>query len=592
MRRFLLSSVIGMLLALTFILSVSAQSSGQLTVLDRNGKMVTTVTDGNAVRLVIEVTNVRQQLTPISFYLGTETEAIGTCQIPAGEKSCTTAPIVALGWYWNERGQIAPERDIFATMLQRDIAVAAINVRPRPVVLVHGFNSDYTSWSNYLGPAGYLTRIGLPGYAVGDGQVAGVMDTGNLLKPKARTNTIVQNGAILAEYIANVKAETGAEQVDLVVHSMGGFISRWYINSLMGERDVAQLIMLGTPHGGSDCALLASGIGWYEPAAFEIRSNYMLNVFNPQVQNRRGIPFYEFAGTAIQRRILSPCSSAPNDLVVSLESASAIPTVLTEVTYLHFDENTSEELFTEHVAPLLRKSPRAFAIPDVASTEPFTVTEPAPIQFSQIFTGFVRAGAGNDHIIDIDGNVAVASFGLYDPSRTLTVTVRGANGNVITLDPDTNGLTIVDDPASLLYLGYGFENPKPGPWRVTVQTSAKTPPLGVDYAIMVQYVGGASIDAQLSSHIPAIGERVDMTATLTLGDVPISMDETTVVIHTPDGGSELIPVADLAENGGIVASYLPEEAGVYGIDVNTRSFLPDGSVVQRSAFLAFEVVDR
>jgi len=50
--------------------------------------------------------------------------------------------------------------------------------------------------------------------------------------------------------------------------------------------------------------------------------------------------------------------------------------------------------------------------------------------------------------LNID-QVAVASFALYDPTRSLTVTVRGASGNVIALDAARNGLIEVDDPATL-----------------------------------------------------------------------------------------------------------------------------------------------
>lgn len=572
------------------MLSVSAQSTGQLLVLDRAGNSVMTLTDGNQIRLSLQLADAVQSATPIFFYIDTDTQSIGECQIPVDGKGCTTAPFSALGWYWDDDGQIAPVRTLYATTLRRNIAVATINVQPRPVVMVHGFGSDFTAWSEYQGPSGYLARIGLPGFAVGDGQVEGVMRTGNLLKPTAKTNTIAQNATILAQYIANVKVETGAEQIDLLVHSMGGFISRKYIASVMGERDVAQLIMLGTPHAGSDCVLLASGIGWYEPAAFEIRSNYMINVFNPQTRERRGIPFYEFAGTRIQRRILSPCSQTPNDLVVSLESAAAIPTILQQVPFLHTDLKTEEVVFTDYIAPLLRKSPSAFASQEESSIVAQALPEPAPIQFSQIFTGFVRSGAGNEHIIHIDNSVAVASFGIFDPSRSLTVTVRGASGNLIVLEPEKHGLTVIDDPDSLLYLGYGFENPKAGPWRVTVQTTAKTPPLGTAYGIIVQYVGGASIVAHLNSHVPSVAANVKMTATLELGDEPLPVETARVLLHLPDGDTQEIPFR--VGDTGIEATFLPEVAGIYGIDVDMRSTMPDGSVVQRSTYLAFEAFER
>ena len=503
MIRVLASGVLAVVLVCVLLRTTAGQTTPQLRLLNQAGEAVTRLTDGDHVRLVVEALDAVQETTTISFYLDGGEQPIGVCQVPTGQRACLTGPIGTLGWYWDDQGQIVPERTIYATA-QRFVAGTKVGVRPRPVVMVHGFGSNYSAWSDYLGPAGYLARIGLPGYAVGDGQAAGAMRTGDLLRPKATTNTIAQNAAVLAEYIAQVKEETGAEQVDLVAHSMGGLIARYYIDRLMEQPDVAQLIMLGTPNGGSDCALLLGAINLYEPAALELRSDYVRSVFNAQITERSGVPFYMFAGTPVLPQLLSPCSLTPNDLVVSLESASAIPSVLAEVPILHIELNSSEELFDEYVAPLLRKTADAFAA-RAAETSPASASDTAPVQFSRVFTGMVQREAGSEHVIQIDSNVAVASFGLYDPSRSVTVTVHGASGNVIALDAAKNGLTVIDDPASLLYLGYGFQNPRPGPWRVTVQATTRTPPTGVEYAIVAHYVGGATIAAALSSHVPGVG---------------------------------------------------------------------------------------
>jgi pimeloyl-ACP methyl ester carboxylesterase len=41
------------------------------------------------------------------------------------------------------------------------------------------------------------------------------------------------------------------KQLDIVAHSMGGLVSRWFIERESGHRVVRRLIMLGTPNGGS-----------------------------------------------------------------------------------------------------------------------------------------------------------------------------------------------------------------------------------------------------------------------------------------------------------------------------------------------------
>ncbi len=592
MARILMAVVLGAALFALLIGSASAQAEPRLTVLDRAGDPTQSLTDGDVVRLAVELPEAVAEPTIISFYLDRNTLHLADCEVPIGQRGCATAPIDAFGWYWGHGGQVAPQRRVYAIEYELSgwvpIAAQNVAVAPRPVVLVHGFGANASSWDKYLGPSGYLALAGLPGYAVGDGQVAGALQTGNLLRPSATTHTIAQNAAVLREYIANVKAETGAERVDLIGHSMGGLISRYYIDSLMGERDVAQLIMLGTPNAGSDCALLAGSLALYLPAVLEIRSSYVQHVFNPQVTEQHGVPFYMFAGTPIRQPVLSPCTPAPHDLVVSLESAAAIPAKLVEVPILHIEQNTSEELFVDFVAPLLRQPADDFAAASEEAAPP-AQAESAPVQFSRIYTGAVTAGEGNEHTIHIDADVAVASFGLYDLSRTLTVTVRGASGNVIALSPEANGLTVVDDPASLIYLGYGFENPRPGPWRVTVRAGERTPPLGAEYAIIVHYVGGAAIEAELSSYLPGVGEEVGLTAALSLGDEALAVDSARAVVRRPDGRDQSVPVA--TAGAGVRASWQPEQPGVYGIDVTLSSVLPDGAVVERSAYLALEAFE-
>lgn len=592
MTRVFASCLLGLMLVLLLIFTASAQVLYRVSIINRAGDAITTLADGDLVQLSIELSQGVQEPATISFYLDRETHHLADCQIPAGERRCITAPVSTLGWYWNEDQEVEPVRNVYAINYVetgwQHVASQEIVVHSRPVVLVHGFGSSAIAWEDYLGPSGYLALMGLRGYAVGDGQVTGTMYTGRLLNPPLKTNTIAGNAAALGEYIANIKAKTGAEQVDLIAHSMGGLISRYYIDRLMEQRDVAQLIMLGTPNGGSDCALLIGSLGMYQPAGLELRSSYIRNVFNPQITETRDVPFHLFAGTPIRHGLLSPCSAIPNDMVVSLDSAAAFPAELVEVPVLHTELTNSEELFINYVALLLRRSGSEF-VSTADQAVQRSETEENAIQFSQVYTGMVTNAQGNIHTIHIDNDVAVASFGLYDPSRTLTVTVRGASGNVITLTPEAHGLTVVNDPATLFYLGYGFANPNPGPWQVTVHPTHRTPPLGTQYALMANYMGGASIEASLSNHLPGVAEEVELTATLRLGDDTLPITIARVVLLDPDGYAEAIPL--VVSDTGIEASLQPEQAGIYGLDVSLRSQLPDGAVVERSAYLAFEAFD-
>jgi len=54
--------------------------------------------------------------------------------------------------------------------------------------------------------------------------------------------------------VEKVKEKTGEDKVDIVAHSMGGLVSRYYIQELGGADSVNMLIIVGTPNSGIDSA--------------------------------------------------------------------------------------------------------------------------------------------------------------------------------------------------------------------------------------------------------------------------------------------------------------------------------------------------
>ena len=584
MRRTLLT-----LTVLLSLLSVSGfnpfQQSNTLSILNRAGQPTAQITDGDTLKLQITLSQSVTQQENITFTLGDPSAPVTACVIPSGNTTCTTEAFSALGWHWSANGVAQNTRVVQAFKANGELIASSnqITVAPRPVVMVHGFISYWETWKPYLSETGFLAPLGISGFAVGDGQVPGKLNTGDMLKPTERTNTIGQNAEILSQYIAGVKQKTGAEMVDLVVHSMGGMISRYYIDRVMQGRDVAQLIMLGSPMGGSDCAVLPAALGFYLPASIEIRESYMRGVFNQQITHRHGIEFYDLGGTAINEAFKSPCTAVPNDTVVGFASINAITLQSSQLAVIHSDLTLSDKAFQDFVKPLLQRTTDTFlSQPDPALP---SQTE-SPLDFTRVYTGHVDSGGSTDITINIEPGLIVASFALYDATRSITTIVRGASGNVIELNPETNGFIQIDDPSSLFYLGYGFQNPKPGPWQITVQSTESTPASGTDFAITVYFVGGAKLEATSNTLVPQIKEKVELHANLTLNGQPLEIKEASAVIKDSDGKTETL---NFPAGQNIFTTWTPNKAGTYAVDIIVTGIAPDGSPVERTDFLAIEV---
>ena len=63
---------------------------------------------------------------------------------------------------------------------------------------------------------------------------------------------VAENARLLGQRLAAVGLGAGhGKHLDLVAHSMGGLVSRWFIECGDGKQVVRRLVMLGTPNGGS-----------------------------------------------------------------------------------------------------------------------------------------------------------------------------------------------------------------------------------------------------------------------------------------------------------------------------------------------------
>ncbi|MCF3103886.1 alpha/beta fold hydrolase [Streptomyces roseoverticillatus] len=61
---------------------------------------------------------------------------------------------------------------------------------------------------------------------------------------------------LLGRHVEDICARTGQQRVDVVGHSLGGLIARYYVQRMGGDARVRLLVTLGTPHSGTRAASL------------------------------------------------------------------------------------------------------------------------------------------------------------------------------------------------------------------------------------------------------------------------------------------------------------------------------------------------
>jgi hypothetical protein len=62
---------------------------------------------------------------------------------------------------------------------------------------------------------------------------------------------------LLGRHVEELCERTGRPRIDIVGHSLGGLIARYYVQRLGGDARIRTLVTLGTPHGGTRVAPLA-----------------------------------------------------------------------------------------------------------------------------------------------------------------------------------------------------------------------------------------------------------------------------------------------------------------------------------------------
>ncbi|MFF5537574.1 esterase/lipase family protein [Streptomyces cinerochromogenes] len=161
----------------------------------------------------------KRALRPLAALLLTAAVAV----VPAATASASDSAAPSSGW--------------------NDYSCKPSAAHPRPVVLVHGTLGN--SVDNWLGLAPYLTSRGYCVYSLDYGQLPGVPLFHGL-------GPIDKSAGQLSAFVDKVLAATGAAKADLVGHSQGGMMPRYYLKFLGGAAKVNALVGIAPDNHGTD----------------------------------------------------------------------------------------------------------------------------------------------------------------------------------------------------------------------------------------------------------------------------------------------------------------------------------------------------
>ncbi|WP_033340270.1 esterase/lipase family protein [Catenuloplanes japonicus] len=144
------------------------------------------------------------------------------------------------------RPKLAAALLAFLAILTGTAAPAHAAARREPVVLIHGYNSTPATWNKLVG------RLKAAGYDAADIHPFGY---------NYRVSNVT-TAALLDSYISKI----GADRVDIVAHSMGALVARYYVKNLGGAAHVDDLISLAGPHHGTRVLTICS----FDPSCREM----------------------------------------------------------------------------------------------------------------------------------------------------------------------------------------------------------------------------------------------------------------------------------------------------------------------------------
>jgi PKD repeat protein len=470
-----------------------------------------------------------------------------------------------------------------------------------PVLLVHGFGGSPTgTWGTMK------ERLENDGFKVetvllepyGD-----IKDNANVLAQK-----IHGKGGMLDQYNVN--------KVDIVAHSLGGLVSRWYIQHDAYRNDVNKLIMLGTPNHGVWDANLAAAVGYVNPAAEQMIPNSpILNNLNNGILNLnvdhyvimgRGwltsIGFYtktcEGDGLVLVRSA-ALCSARENyqtydahaDIIYRIKSCTARALLNNGGTHENSEGGTLTTSLAaySYVKSILQEHDggQSNFVQQIATNDQQTDTY---IQPPKTFNDTIHPGENRTYSISINSTDVKVDFRVCWGDGDLALVLYTPNGTVINKSTAMNNSNIdYFENTAYKFRHYAVQNPETGNWTMEI-TAINVSNSGENYTALIYSETSLILDISVDKYLFDPNQYMNISTNLMNNDTAVIEASVTAKIHKPDNTTENITLyddglhRDNQTNDGIYANTYTNTSisGTYHIAASATGTL-DGEEFERTA---------
>lgn len=493
--------------------------------------------------------------------------------------------------------------------LTGDVTVPDILGYKIPIVLVHGIqvlNFDigcgpYEPSNTFGETARLLKQEG--GYWI---------EYASLVTSPCYTPSLRENVPNLIRAIERAKTFTRQEKVILIGHSMGGLVSRLYVEGDQYREDVEKLFTFGSPHWGIPEELVLYLLG---PKAIAGR-NYAcifqeaicdfsftgMFAFNIMYSIRNSnIHYYAISGDApdeirkTQAKITGLLLLGADDGTVHTWSGTELPgevnryippelhgSSLGSQSYFSWESGSNPKSYDECLKQVLI-SPNPGRCGTMTSLSANSRPLETQITMAPIAYGTLLPMAEVTHTFVSEGGMTL--FVTQWISGTLGMHLVDPNGSIMDPNYAQAHPDEVTYDAESGWAGYEIAQAQAGVWQVVLQAT-DIPANGSDYAIFSTSDTGLAFTAAIDRIWYTPGQTAAITATL---DPPPLSGSITATIQFPGGVTDTVRLDETSRGNYTAAVEIPDAPGYADARLVAVGQAASGLAFERGRVLAFQI---